>query len=365
MDDTEMSVPPDGEEPAVATSRRRWPWVVGALAAVLVAAMLFIPLPFVLFEPGNARSTQSRVDVTGHQAFDSKGAILFLTVSEERATMATLLRSWIDDTIDVQDEDVVYPPGGRDADLAINQARMDESKYLATSLAFKAVGYPVIEVGSGAFIEQLLPGYPAAAVLKQGEVITSVDGAPVRTRSDLTTALRAKPIGQTVALGVRGRGKKGPAGRTVSVELGRNPKDESHGFLGILPTTAERDLDLPFPIEIDSGAVTGPSAGLAFTLGVIDRLTPGDLAGGRKIAVTGTIDEEGRVGPIGGIAQKAVALKDEGAVMFLYPADTPAKEVARVKRILGTGIELHPVSTLKGALAILAPHGLEPAPPLT
>jgi PDZ domain-containing protein len=151
----------------------------------------------------------------------------------------------------------------------------------------------------------------------------------------------------------------------VSVELGRNPKDESHGFLGILPTTAERDLDLPFPIEIDSGAVTGPSAGLAFTLGVIDRLTPGDLSGGRKIAVTGTIDEDGRVGPIGGIVQKAVALKDAGAVMFLYPADTPAKEVTRVKRILGPGIELHPVSTISDALAILAPHGLKPAPPLT
>lgn len=276
--------------------------------------------------------------------------------------MATLLRSWLDDTIDVQDEDVVYPPGGRDADQAVNQARMDESKYLATSMAFKAVGYPVVEVGSGAFIEQILPGYPAATLLKQGEVITAVDGAPVRTRSDLTTALRARPIGSTVTLGVRGRGR---VERTVSVDLGRNPKDESHGFLGILPTTAERDLDLPFPIEIDSGAVTGPSAGLAFTLGVIDRLTPGDLSGGRKIAVTGTIDEEGRVGPIGGIAQKAVALKDEGAVVFLYPAETPAKEVARVKRILGPGIELHSVSTLSDALAILAPHGLEPAPPLT
>ena len=364
MDDTSESVVTDEDDPEAAPEpgrRPRWPWVVGTLVIALVAGLLFIPLPYILYEPGSARPTGERVEITGHQAFTSQGQILFLTVSEEKATAATLARAWLDDSIDIEDEDVVNPPGGPDAYRAINQARMDESKFLATSLAFRVVGYPVNEVGAGAFVEQVLPGYPASKVLTQGDVITSVDGTAVTTRDGLSAALKGKPAGTEVLLGITNR--HGTA-RTATVELGRNANDPSRGYLGILPTTYQRDLDLPFPIEIDSGAVTGPSAGLAFTLGVIDRLTPGDLASGRKIAVTGTIDEEGNVGPIGGIAQKAVALKDAGATVFIYPADTPKADVKRVKGILGKSVEMHPVSTLGEALKILAPDGLQPAPPL-
>lgn len=376
MDDTTTSVAldddgtarPDGVETLAAPTddparrRRRWPFVAGFVVVALVAGALFVPLPYLLYEPGEARSTEARVDISGHQAFTTKGQVLFLTVSEVQATPAGLLQAWLDENIDVEDKDKVYPPGGRDADQILNQARMDESKYIATALAFKAVGYPVNEIGSGAFIDQVLPGYPAAKVLRQGDVIVEVDGNPIRTQTDLTASLAGKPVGTVLQLKVR-RGTRAAESRTV--ELGANKDDTSRGYIGVVPSTAERDLHLPFHLQIDSGKVTGPSAGLAFTLGVIDRLTPGDLTGGKKVAVTGTIDAQGNVGEIGGIVQKAVTLKEAGATEFLYPAATDPKELARVKKICGTKIALHPVATLDEALEILAPGGLPRAPALS
>ena len=117
-------------------------------------------------------------------------------------------------------------------------------------------------------------------------------------------------------------------------------------------------MKLPFDVELDSGAVIGPSAGLAWTLGVIDRLTPGDLTGGRRVAVTGTISPDGSVGPIGGIAQKAAGAVGEHATVFLYPKDTPANEVRRVRRIVGDHMKLRPVATLDDALSALGASDL-------
>jgi PDZ domain-containing protein len=111
--------------------------------------------------------------------------------------------------------------------------------------------------------------------------------------------------------------------------------------------------------------VTGPSAGLAWTLGLIDRLTPGSLTGGREVAVTGTIAPDGTVGPIGGVAQKMATVKRAGVKLFLFPKQTDPKEAREVRKIAGSDVEVHQVGTLDEALAIIAPHGVPAAPPLS
>jgi PDZ domain-containing protein len=240
---------------------------------------------------------------------------------------------------------------------------MDSSKMTAISVAFDQVGYEVDFTGSGAFIAEALPGFPASKKLKQGEVITAVDGTPVELSSDLSPALAGKEIGDTVELTVREAG--GPTERTVPVELGRNDDDPSRGYLGVVVETADSGIDLPFDIDIDSGKVTGPSAGLAWTLGLIDRLTPGSLTGGREVAVTGTIAADGTVGPIGGVAQKMSTVKRAGLKMFLFPKDTDPSEAREVRKIAGDEVEVHQVGTVEEALAILAPDGVPAAPAIS
>jgi PDZ domain-containing protein len=240
---------------------------------------------------------------------------------------------------------------------------MDGSKLVATVLAFEAVGYPVEVTGTGAFVDEVMAGFPAADVIEQGDVITSVDGSPVRTTGDLRPLLESRAVGDRVTVTLRRHGEDGE--RTELVELGRNEDDPSRGYLGVAVTTAEQDLALPFDIEIDSGRVTGPSAGLAWTLGLIDRLTPGDLTSGRRIAATGEVALDGGVGTIGGIEQKVAAVVRNGYDVFLYPEDTPAASVSVMRRAAGDDVELVPVGSVDEAVAFLAPDGLPAAPPIS
>ena len=101
-------------------------------------------------------------------------------------------------------------------------------------------------------------------------------------------------------------------------------------------------------MDIDSGEVTGPSAGMAWALAVIDRLTPGSITDGREVAVTGEILADGSIGTIGGITQKVAAVKRAGVTLFLYPADTPEDEQREMRRIAGDEVELRPVADAPG-----------------
>lgn len=358
--DAEGQVGPDLE--ASGERRRWWPWVVLGVVALLVGACFLVPTPYYLFEPGSVTPTQTRIDIKGHRAFRTRGTVDFTTVAIQHATVADLVRGWLDSAVEVRGEADVYPRGEKQDDI-INQKLMDDSKLAAIVVAFHTVGYPATMTGTGAFIDQVMKDFPDAnAKLHQGDVIVEAAGQPVKVAGDLAPVTKDKPAGTTVDLRVRdGRTK---AVRDVSLTLGRNPDDLSHGYLGVVVSTADQGLDLPFHVDIDSGKVTGPSAGLAWTLGLVDRLTPGSLTRGRQIAVTGEIGLDGRVGPIGGIEQKIATVKRAGVKVFLYPAATPKNEVDAVRRIAGSEVTIHPVGTLDDAIRYLLPKGLPKAPAL-
>ena len=172
----------------------------------------------------------------------------------------------------------------------------------------------------------------------------------VELSDDLAAAVRDRSPGAAVTLSVEdGEGTE----RDVSVTLAASEQDEDQAFLGVQMETRDLAFELPFAIEIESGSVGGPSAGLAFALAVLDILTPGELTGGEPVAVTGTINAAGQVGPVGGTAQKAVAVRRAGIEVFLVPSS----EYEQARAAVGDDIRVEPIDDLDQALAVLAELG--------
>jgi PDZ domain-containing protein len=172
--------------------------------------------------------------------------------------------------------------------------------------------------------------------------LVSVDGTAVSTVGDVQEAVAAVAPNTEVPIVVRRDG----AETTVRVTVGARPGDESKGYLGITP---EEVPDVPFTIDFNLADVGGPSAGLMFTLAVIDKLSPGELNGGKFVAGTGTIDSDGDVGPIGGIKYKLIAADEAGAETFLVPA----KNCDEARQGAPDGLRLVKVESLAGAVDAL------------
>jgi PDZ domain-containing protein len=170
----------------------------------------------------------------------------------------------------------------------------------------------------------------------------AVDNTPVTDFPSLQAALSNTTPGQVVAVTVLRDGQN----VTEKVMLAGNPEVGKQGFLGVKPV--ERPV-APFTTTISLERIGGPSAGLMFTLGIIDKLTDGDLTNGRFIAGTGTIDPEGTVGPIGGVLLKLITARDAGATVFLVPADNCAEAITQIP----DGLQLVKVATLDDAMTAL------------
>jgi PDZ domain-containing protein len=181
---------------------------------------------------------------------------------------------------------------------------------------------------------------PSDGTLKPGDVITKVDGQPVTSAPKLTELVRARPAGTALSIEY----KRGSA--TATTKVTTRAADGEPPRIGV---EIESKQPHPFELKIDLAEIGGPSAGLMFALGIIDKIEPDDLTGGRIIAGTGTIDDEGNVGPIGGIAQKLVGAKEAGAVYFLTPADNCAEAKANARK----GLPLIKVGTLDEAFTAL------------
>jgi len=211
----------------------------------------------------------------------------------------------------------------------------------------------------------ITPGMPAIDVLRWGDVIVSADGRKIVTANDLTVAIAKHKVGEQVALAVDRAGKR----LDVKVAIGVFADGPARGKRGIGVDVSPR-FTFPFKVSVDTTNIGGPSAGLAMTLAIFDDLTPGDLTGGAHVAVTGTIDDSGNVGEIGGIEQKAVAARAAHVTVFIVPQcspDDPPAALASCKADLtktakraGSKIKVVPVSTFAQALGVLRDNGGAP-----
>ena len=331
--------------------RRRflfWALPILAVLLALLAAITFT-LPYYAIAPGSARQVNDLIEVPDDRSFPPRGRVLLATVALSRVTPLEAVQGWFDPDTDVVPEKRVLGPARRRQFNQLNLRAMDDSKQTAAVVALRRLGFSVAEEGKGALIEAVEKISPAGDRLAQGEVITGVDGQPIRLAEDALKAIRGKRPGDLVRLDIQSaRG----ADRVEEIVLGSRPGTRA-GFLGVVLRTKERRFDYPFEVTIDSGAIGGPSAGLAFTLGVLDALTAGELTGGRKVAVTGTIEIDGTVGDVGGVAQKTAAVRAAGAEYFLVPP----KEFRDAKAHAGSRLTIVSVANLDEALAALGRLG--------
>lgn len=334
--------------------RRRWALAtaVGLLVSVVIAASV-VPVPYVALRPGSVRPVSEQVKVDGRPSYPPAQSVAFTTVTVGSTTLLEAFVGWLDDDVDVLPEEAVR--GGRTADenRRYNAQLMDTSKLTAIAVALEYLGDEVQIRTSGTVVRQVLDGSPAAEVLELDDVIVSVDGSAVDEPDVLGDLLQAGGPGAVHTLTL-----ERPAGSANRVEVEvatmAAPDDPARAIVGIT-VLEDRIIDYDFPIDvtIDSGTVGGPSAGLAFTLAVIDVLTAGELTGGHRVAVTGTMALDGTVGPVGGGAQKGLTVRDAGYEVFLVPPD----ELAEVQEAVGDDIQVIAVSTLTEALGALGSIG--------
>ncbi len=343
-------VPSDDGSSPPRRRRRIWPIALTALVVALIVGAATVPLPYYAYRPGSVRDTEPLIAVGDEETFPSAGTISFTTVSLRQSTLFGLLAGWLDDDIDVFPREKVLGDRNADENRTLNLQMMDTSKQVATQVALERLGHPVDVSITGETVVNVLPDLPADGVLEAGDTITAVNGERLDEPDDLTRLLADDSPGDDVTITVEPPSGSRP--RDVELAVGADPDDPNRAIIGIEVTGRGIDFDFPVDVSIDTGDVGGPSAGLAFTLAIIDDLTPGDLTGGAKVAVTGTISSDGTVGPVGGTGQKAAAVRAEGYDLFLVPS----ADYEAARRRAGD-VDVVAVDTLDDALAALADLG--------
>lgn len=249
---------------------------------------------------------------------------------------------------------------------------MRTSEQVAQFVALQRVGFEVELVPGDVLIQAmvcLVPNEegtecvewsPSDEVLEPGDRILEVEGETIAGVEDLSAVLEGRDPGDVVVMRID-RPEDGEL--EVEVELTSAPGEEERTIVGFFPFDTRR-VELPFELDINTGSIGGPSAGLAFTLTLIDELTEGELTGSQRVAVTGTIELDGSVGAIGGLRQKASAVAQNGVDVFLVPASQSEADIEAARDAGGDDLEIIPVATLEEALEALAGIGGDPLPPL-
>ncbi len=319
-----------------------------ALVPIVVFGVLLavVTVPFVSLGPGPTFDTLGEVDgkqvvaIQGTLTHPTTGHLNMTTVSQrDGLTLGEALTLWLSDQEQLVPRDLIYPPGKSRED--VDKANNADFKQSEDSAAYAALGY--LKYPPAVTVAKVVPEPgPSAGKLKAGDAIDAVDGTPVATVDAFTGLLKNTKAGQTVTIDYRRKNE--PAG-VAQITLGSN-KDRDYGYLGVAVLDAPW---APFVVDFNLANVGGPSAGLMFSLAVIDKLTTGSLAGSNFVAGTGTISADGKVGQIGGITHKMVAAHAAGATVFLVPA----KNCYEASADNPSGLRLVKVETLGQAVDAL------------
>lgn len=350
------SVPPPADLPR----RRSRRWLTGLVLSVVLVTLLgvgatTVTLPWYAVAPGSAVAVDTRVRAGVDPP--SESSLHLLTVRLAPVTLVGAVRGWIDPEVGIVAQGRARPPGvGEGEMLAYNLTQMEASKRDAIGVALEELGYDAIS-GKGAEVLEVTAGTPADMVLVPGDTVVGIDGAPVTTHHDVIDGLALRQPGTRVELMVDGAGAEPPG--AVAVALDAAPGQPHLAFLGATFATRDARANLPFRVGIAVEDVGGPSAGLAFALGVLDVLSGGDLTGEHRVAATGTIALDGSVGPVGGITQKTAVAVREGMDLLLVPGP----EADEARRLAGDDLAVEGVDSLSDALQVLADHGGDPLSP--
>lgn len=333
---------------SVNSSKRRLITVIVAVVMVVAFVLLgnLVRVPYVALSPGVTVNTLG--DVDGKQVVQVDGAVdpnptgnLNLTTVSvtDGLSLFDALGLWITGRGQLQPRELYFPRGSTPEQMREeNKQQMVGSEQNATGAALTYLKRPTLPGVGG-----IAANSPAKGKLELGDILLAVDGRPLSTVDAFVEEIRSRKPGETVALAV----KRKDAEQVVDVTLAARPDDAGQGYLGVTATVFNADPNVKIIYNV--GDIGGPSAGLMLSLAVVDRLTPGNLANGEFIAGTGTITPDGTVGRIGGITHKLEGARDDGATIFLVPAENCAEALTDVP----DGLELIKVETLGGAVDAL------------
>jgi PDZ domain-containing protein len=326
----------------VRSLRRFWPLIPLVLVAFLA---MTVYLPYYSLGPGPARAVQPLIRFDGRARYESEGSFVLTSVSFRQLTAFGILRAWLDADLSVAERDALFAPGEtREEEEARSISQMDQSKLDAAYVVLETLTEFPEDHGVGVLVESVVEDCAADGELYPGDLVVAIDGDPVASVRDAGRAIKAAASGARLEFAVT------VDGEPETVTLVREPCGGSER-----PIVGVRMIEsFPFEIRISSGGIGGPSAGLAWALGLYDLLTPGDLTGGRTIASTGVLALDGSVLPIGGVAEKVVAAEDVGAVALLVPRDNLEEAQAAIG---DRDLELVAVATFAEALEYLQGSG--------
>src|SRR5438874_3258509 len=280
------------------------------------------------------------------------GRMAFTAVYEQEANWGDVARAKVVGRAEVVPAVDVRPPGTTQEQVnQTNKRLIDESKPVAAVVALRAAGYAVDITGQGAEVESILQGMPADGVLQVGDIITAVDRQPIDTTNALIERVRRHQVGDQVTLRIRRDGQD----QDIVLGTKTSPTEPGRPIVGVTVSTYLFEVKMPFPVDIESDNVGGPSAGFLFALGILDAVTDGDLTRGYYVAGTGTIAADGTVGAVGGAAEKALAAEQDGAQLFLVPKDDSQEAGRWVRRI-----QVQPIERFEDAIRVLC--SLSPLP---
>ncbi|MEZ5342743.1 MAG: S16 family serine protease [Acidimicrobiales bacterium] len=355
--DSDRLVTADNEDARFESHRRLWIGLTSIACltvASIVAAGFIIKPGYVALVPGSVRATEPLVVVDGTTTYPSSGEVFYTTVKlrQDISWWEYLVTKQNDDAELVEEEQILGDQTSDELEQQ-NLVMMTDSKDVAVAVALNKLGYHTIS-SDGVHIVEIVPGSSADGHLEVGDVVVAMDGVPTVAAIDLVNAIGDRRVGTEVVISV----ERGDDVIDIPITLGQRADGSPGAFLGVGPVDRIQIVDTaPFAVDIDSGTVGGPSAGLAFTLAILDSLTEGDLEGGHQVAVTGTISPTGAVGAIGGIMQKVAAVVDTDAEIFIVPLAQGEDELARVRERAGDDFQIFPVETLDEALDVLASFG--------
>jgi PDZ domain-containing protein len=332
-----------------------------------VIAGFFIHLPYVIIAPGDATPLDQRVvTVHGAPTYDHNGDVVFLTVqvSNHDPNVWRLVASWLDPDREVVKRESAVGCLSDTENTTINTQLMDQSQNDAKRVALTRLGYTVDADPPQISIVEVCPGAPAYGKLHAGDRVLAIDDQAVKTIDDVGPLVQRHRPGEPATVTYSRDGET----HTVTVVTGKRSKNgqkclpvhagvDGTPCLGV-STQSFTPYRFPIDVQINTETVGGPSAGLAFTLAIIDDLTPGNLTGGKRVAVTGTINGDGIVGPVGGVEQKAITARHNGVSLMIVP-----REEVKDARAGAGDVKVVGVHTLDEALAALEQAGGAPVPP--
>jgi len=260
------------------------------------------------------------IDYGDTEYYDFDGNLFQLTVRRDEASALIYLWAYVDNSFDLYPREVILPKGVTPKELSeISIQNMKTSENVAIAVALKNLNYDIDSKGDGVLVVGILDDSPVKDKLLKGDLLTTINDEQIFSASEFIATLRKYDIGETVTIGLTREIDGIDTEIFISTELIEHIEYDNEPMVGFLATTVNERFDFPFEIDIKTGNVGGPSAGLMMALNVYNNLVPNDITNSLIVAGTGTIEIDGSVGPVGGIRQKVIAAKRAGSELILVP----------------------------------------------